>query len=130
MRSGRRQVYPLVPDFIEAFVLPNSIGAYMLYIRVRGKLRPVYAGRSDTDLRRRLLTHHRRQRATHFEYRVVTTSERAFTLECAAYHGTTGLLNLVHPARPAGTVLQCQFCSVDAIKAMHNRLVASSRCVS
>lgn len=107
----RRRVHRLSPHLIKIHVPKGKAGAYILYVRGKCGLRPVYTGRSDTDLRRRLLTHARSCRGTFFEFDLLTTVEQAYLLECAVYHGLNGATqNLIHPAKPMGSKSDCPFC--------------------
>jgi hypothetical protein len=48
---------PMTASFIRLVIPPKVIGAYILYHERRDGAHVIYAGRSDTDLRRRLLDH-------------------------------------------------------------------------
>lgn len=92
---------------VRALIPDRRAGAYLLY---RGG-RPAYAGRSDHNLRRRLLAHALDRRGDHFEYQMHRGPHAAFDLECALFHALGGgLENRIHPASPAGSAATCFIC--------------------
>lgn len=110
--------YRLAPDVIRKLVPQGSPGTY----RLHRDGHVVYLGRSDTDLRRRLLEHCLARRGDHFTWHLHTTALTAWTDECSQWHDLPLLAqNLVHPARPDGTTDRCSFCP-DTL-----RLVAAHR---
>jgi hypothetical protein len=93
-----------------ALIPESRIGSYVL---IDGD-KPVYVGRSDTCLRRRLLQHANRQRAEYFAYNIHHTRIQAYTMECALYHALIPeIRNLIHPDSPDQTAVRCSFCSPD-----------------
>lgn len=107
MLPGERS-YRLLPWLVRALVPPNVIGSYLL---LDGRA-PTYAGRSDTDLRRRLVEHSADPRARYFAFAVHATVAQAFAAECAAFHALRGATrNLIHPALPTGQRAGCPFCA-------------------
>lgn len=97
----------LSPWLVRALIPEFQIGTYSLYLN--GTV--VYVGRSDTDLRRRLVQHALSRKADYFTYDVHRTVEHAFEGECSLYHGMKGTLtNLIHPATPGYTEHMCPFC--------------------
>lgn len=97
----------LRPWLISAVLPPKRIGTYRLHRY--GCV--VYVGRSDTDLRRRLIQHADANRADFFTYDVHWTSEQAYVMECALFHNAFGeAKNKIHPATPAHQALSCPFC--------------------
>jgi len=71
----------------------------------------MYIGRSDTDLRRRILQHAAARRAEYFTYDVHHTAQHAFEVESSMYHSEQeSLTNCIHPAAPKATRAQCPFC--------------------
>ncbi|BBB00186.1 hypothetical protein RVR_7138 [Actinacidiphila reveromycinica] len=95
-------------------VEPKSIGAYLLLGHVRGAIRPLYVGRSDTCLHRRLYHHPLQGIATHFIVTPTRNPDQAYATEARWYHrhlcAGHPLLNRIHPASPAGTARRCPFC--------------------
>jgi hypothetical protein len=97
----------LTPDVIRTFVPAAQPGTYRLH-RHGGV---VYLGRSDTDLRRRLLEHALARRGDHFTWHVHSSAWAAWIDECSQWHDLPGLAeNLVHPARPDSSDDRCPFC--------------------
>ena len=106
--SEQRRLFSLEPWLIRAIVPPGLVGAYLLYRHER----PVYAGRSDSDLRTRLMSHAYNNRADYFDFDVQPDPRRAFDLECALYHALAGqTANLIHPASPVSTDAGCFVCT-------------------
>jgi hypothetical protein len=103
--------FPFADPFIE-LMTHRRPGTYVLY---HGKV-PVYVGRSDTSLRRRLATHPLRARCTHFSAVNTATRRQAFTLECLWYHqisSGTPNLNQIHPAKPSLPPATCPICALE-----------------
>lgn len=97
----------LRPWLIRAVLPPKRIGTYRLHRH--GGI--VYVGRSDTDLRRRLIQHADANRADFFTYDIHWTREQAYVMECALFHNTRHqAMNKIHPAIPAGEAVPCPFC--------------------
>ncbi|GIH28488.1 hypothetical protein Aph01nite_67980 [Acrocarpospora phusangensis] len=104
---------------IRAVIPVGLIGTYILH---RGSS-PVYVGRSDTDLRRRLLEHSARARGEYFSYDVHYTSEQAFEVECSLFHALRpALTNVLHPDRPNHLTSPCPFCLDTLGDVLGNRL--------
>lgn len=74
---------------------------------------PTDVGRSDTDLRRRLLAHAQAGKAAYFRCRPCGTQKEAFQRECVYWHSLRGspLRNKAHPDAPDGCALECPYCS-------------------
>lgn len=103
----RARSYRLLPWLVRALIPPRRVGTYVL----SNGGGPTYVGRSDNDLRERLLNHAATQKARYFTYQVYPTPEKAFIAECAAYHALKGsVTNLIHPAVPSGNKVRCPFC--------------------
>ncbi|MEO9322233.1 hypothetical protein ABFT23_02000 [Nocardioides sp. C4-1] len=110
--------YQLRPWLIRTLLPPTTIGAYVLWESDR----PVYAGRSDTSLRRRLLEHAGRRSAEYFSYDAASSVSAAFDMECSLFHALgSGLRNSIHPQRPYDRHHDCAFC---ASSVAHARLWA------
>ena len=106
--SMQRRLLSLEPWLVRALIPPGLVGTYLLY---KGGY-PIYAGRSDRDLRRRLISHAYNNRADYFEFDVHADSKQAYDVECALYHTLEGhTTNLIHPASPACTDLECFICN-------------------
>lgn len=103
----RERAYALTSWMVRALIPEARIGSYVLI----DSGEPVYVGRSDTCLRRRLLQHAHRQRAEYFAYNVHHTRIQAYTMECALYHALTPQIrNRIHPDSPDRAVVRCSFC--------------------
>ncbi|MFE3109064.1 GIY-YIG nuclease family protein [Kitasatospora indigofera] len=110
----------LSASLVRALIPPQRIGTYLLYT-ADGRL--TYIGRSDTDIRRRLLRHCADRRADYFTYDVHPNPASAYTVECALFHlGSPDATNLIHPARPNGDPIPCMFCLPQQYTARHNRI--------
>jgi len=100
------------------------MGTYLLF--ASGQTEPVYIGRSDTNLRKRLLSHAKMGRADFFDYDVQWTLEKCFIAECSAYHALLGRTsNLIHPAQPYGLKIKCPFCRSTFDQIRRNRFSQS-----
>lgn len=105
--SSRKRLLSLKPWLVRTVIPPARIGTYLLYRRAR----LAYIGRSDRDLRRRLVVHAHYGRADYFEFDLHTDVRRAFDTECALFHACVGATtNLIHPASPSGTNMRCFVC--------------------
>ncbi len=103
----------LLTSEVVSMLVPSAPGVYILG-QARPQFVPVYAGRSDTDLRRRLWAHARAGIATHFTWRICADAREAFFQECILYHLLTEthvLSNQRHPDRPAPMNTVCPLCS-------------------
>jgi len=116
-RLGRMLTRDFNPPYLslgmrdEAFSFPKeTIGNYALgEIDNAGDFIVGYVGRSDTNLRERLMTHHE-DRYSHFKFSYAKSPQEAFEKECRNFHdfgGAEVLDNDIHPAVPAGTKLSC-----------------------
>lgn len=111
--SGLRGPFTLTTAGVQQAVTGVSAGAYALgHTRSTDNMFIIeYVGRSDDDVRARLLTwaptkYHQ------FKYEYYTSSLAAYRKECDLFHDFGGLSldNDVHPARPANTNLRCARC--------------------
>lgn len=107
-----RFAFRLLPRVVRSVVPPRVIGCYILTVGND----PVYVGRSDNCLRRRLAQHGSLGPATHFLWQPCRSPVAAFNLESAWYHhlcGTAGslVLNVIHPDSPSGVRRVCPFCA-------------------
>ncbi|MFI6448825.1 GIY-YIG nuclease family protein [Kitasatospora sp. NPDC050543] len=108
---------------MRTLIPPQRIGTYVLYI---ADGRPIYIGRSDIDVRRRLLRHCTDRRADYFTYDVHPSAASAYMVECALYHLLTpDASNRIHPARPEGHPVPCTFCLPQQQEARRNRIHAT-----
>ncbi len=111
----------LSPWLIRAAIPARLIGTYVLY-RQRS---PVYIGRSDTDLRRRLLEHSAHPRGDYFTYDIHPSPSQAFEVECSLFHALRSeLSNVLHPHRPHHRAEVCPFCADTLADILNARLRA------
>ena len=92
-------------------VTRTSPGYYKLYAihpRDGGIVR--YVGRSDSDVRMRLLQHADEGRYRWFEFDYATSPKDAFEHECRLWHRHQPPDNNLHPDRPTGTNWKCPVC--------------------
>ncbi|HEX8691415.1 MAG TPA: hypothetical protein VF746_03145 [Longimicrobium sp.] len=104
-----RHAFPLRPAVIRALVGAGNPGVYLLLRDGR----PMYVGRSDTCVQTRLATHPYLGVADHFVWQPCRSPLHAFHMESYWYHSLQDAgraANLIHPARPAGTLEPCPFC--------------------
>jgi hypothetical protein len=98
----------LRPWLVRALIPPRLIGTYVLYT-AHG--RPIYVGRSDTDVRRRLLRHCTDRHGDYFTYDMHHTTVNAYDVECALFHLLAAeVSNRIHPDRPDFHPTTCAFC--------------------
>jgi hypothetical protein len=99
--------YALRPSLIRALIPEHVLGTYVLW----SPSAPVYVGRSDTSLRRRLLEHARTWPDIYFTYDVAFSAEDAYTLECSLFHALgEHTSNVDHPQRADTDHPPCPFC--------------------
>ena len=103
----------LTPNNVSQNVERQSKGSYQLgFIDPGGDFLPLYPGRSDTDVRRRLLEHARAAIFTHFRFFPTRRVKEAYLRECRDYHllREQGITNIIHPRRPRHLHYECPFC--------------------
>lgn len=123
--SLQPRTYRLVPWVIRALIPHHLPGTYTLF----NTTGTIYTGRSDTDLRRRLVEHARTGRAEYFDFDPHRSVGAAYLTECASYHALgTGLQNAIHPAAPRGTTETCPFCRLAALDTIAARLRPGTPC--
>lgn len=92
--TGRR--FRLSPWLVRALIPDGVIGVYVLW----SPTAPVYVGRSDTSLRRRLLEHARTWPDVFFAFDVAFSPEDAYRMECCLFHALGDrTTNIDHPQR-------------------------------
>jgi hypothetical protein len=107
MMRATYRAFRLEPWLVRALIGERHAGTYLLYRR--GK--PVYAGRSDRDLRKRLMTHAHHATGDHFGFSVHPDAGRAYDMECALFHTLHDITtNRIHPASPKGGDRRCFIC--------------------
>lgn len=93
----RAHPMPMKAPFIRLALPPKVIGAYVLYHERSDGAYAIYAGRSDTDLRRRLLNHPVRT-ADAFVPIPCTTPREAYLAELFLYRLLNPIYNNITPA--------------------------------
>lgn len=110
--------YVFVDTEMQAEVRDDKIGNYALgYENDNGSFLVKYVGRSDTDLRRRLIEHYNnRETYEFFKFKYAKSVEDTFIEECRNYHDfgeSKSLDNERHPDRPDGKkYLTCPYCDI------------------
>lgn len=110
--TGARLAFRFTPAAIRLCIPCQVVGSYLLL----DDRHPVYIGRSDTCLRRRLESHPLLGAATHVVWEAASTPDKAFLSEAFWFHELRRhhlVINLVHPARPAGSDRNCPYCRAD-----------------
>ncbi|MBD8522362.1 hypothetical protein [Lysinibacillus fusiformis] len=100
-----------LPEVIRNVVQTDRPGVYVLGNDKNG-FQNGYVGRSDTCLRRRLLTHNYLYEYEYFIFIYTKTPQQAFWLESQWWHNCqeSGISNFIHPASPSGSGLECPYC--------------------
>ncbi len=110
---GMGEPFPLNEGEVSARVASAMIGNYALgYIGGDGGFFPQYAGRSDHDVKGRLLEWQKDGSYAAFKFSYAATVREAFEKECRNFHDFSNMDNEVHPARPQGMDWECQCCEV------------------
>ncbi len=93
-------------DDISFHDVEDEPGVYIFFDEKDGE--PVYVGRSDTSLFRRM----EKRGYRYYRYKHCDTPEEAWIWECEYYHKHKDILeNINHPARPAGVGdVPCPIC--------------------
>jgi hypothetical protein len=117
--NGTR-AWQLAPWVIRALIPPAVLGVYLLgEPSSAGRFVFQYVGRSDTDLRRRLLQHCSAASALFFRHVLCIDRLTAFRMECYFWHAAEGehtVANLIHPAAPRGTDVSCPYCFLGDVR--------------
>lgn len=115
--------YALKPWLIRALIPEGVMGTYVLW----SPSAPVYVGRSDTSLRRRLLEHARQWPDIYFTFDEASSPEDAYAMECSLFHALgEHTSNIDHPQRVAADDPPCLFCMDTVLAITSNRLVLPS----
>lgn len=118
--STKRFAFRLTPSAIRAMVPERCIGVYILFRNDT----PIYVGRSDHCLRRRLSTHNHLWEATHVSWEFTPTVQQAYVLEAHLFHQRRDhLINKIHPASPEGSSTSCPFCVRNTEQALARAFV-------
>lgn len=104
------EIRNLTEDSVRAEVERRIPGSYSLGRFKKGRPLVLYVGRSDLDLRRRLLQHARTRRFQWYTFEPTLTIFEAFRLECRGWHYYSSIINTIHPDAPAGLPYLCPYC--------------------
>lgn len=111
------RAWALSPWAVRNTVPEGVPGVYILgKFDMRAGFTPVYVGRSDSDVRIRLLSHCATAAGRYFLARTCACAKEAFHRECFYWHalrGSEGLLNSYHPDSPSGLCLTCPYCAAE-----------------
>lgn len=103
--------YPLNFDKVASVVRQRRPGVFALgYNGNRGAFYVNYIGRSDADLRQRLLDLIGSD--TSFKFAVLDSAEAAFMRECDLFHAFRPRGNRLHPGRPPASGWTCPNCGL------------------
>ena len=108
-------MYEFNKEVIETLLEDGLIGNYALGNKSNnGSFIVNYVGRSDTDLKKRLMQHlDENHTYSYFKYSVAHSVKEAYFKECKNYHDFGAgvyLDNKNHPARPDGVKEACPYC--------------------
>lgn len=106
--------YRLTPRRVRQVIPENVTGFYRLGNIEDGEFWTKYFGRSDRDLRSRLMAHSRnRPKIAYFRPVVTGNIRRAYELECREWHLRGDQVeNHIHPARPRHIDYHCPYCDL------------------
>ena len=109
--TGLNGPFALQAVEIDREISRTSAGVYILdRSHEEGPFHISYVGRSDTDLKARLLEHGAKYKRFKYEYHA--TPEEAFARECDLYHDFNPPSTIAHPPRPHGSKWKCARCKV------------------
>lgn len=107
-----RGPYALTDPVIDQEVSQQGPGAYVLeQSSDLVNFRPMYVGRSDTNINNQLHVHVGSYKRFRYEY--CASAQSAFEKECDLYHEVRPHDNAVHPRRPSGTPWHCPHCRLS-----------------
>lgn len=105
---------------VRALIPEGLPGTYVLW----DEDKPRYVGRSDTNLRRRLLEHSLNWPGAYFTFDVAHGAGFAFDMECSLFHALSDqTVNRNHPQRPT-LESDCPFCAATVKRITGARLAA------
>lgn len=108
------EAHKLTRERVRDVVPRGRPGFYRLGNVIDGHFYTSYFGRSDACLLERLFKHEKKGRGPYFLPRPTETVEEAHHLECLFYHLEQDFTrNMNHPARPAGTEIECPYCEFE-----------------
>lgn len=87
--------------------VPESKGIYFLGNLNNGRFEIGYVGRSDSSLKKRLLSHNHKDKFTFFAFKTVKTKREAFLLETEYWYlSKNSMLNKIHPDVPKYLIIE------------------------
>ena len=107
--------YKLDIDTVNKTITKTSAGNYALGYTKDKTFYVKYVGRSDSDLKARLLSHVASGKYDRFKYSYATSPKATFEKECQNFHDfgeTKKLDNDIHPDRPNGSGWECPVCDI------------------
>lgn len=103
--------YPLSFDKVASVVKPRRPGVFALGYKGDGGVFFVnYIGRSDSDLRERLLEFIGSD--VSFKFEVAASAQEAFMRECELFHAFRPRGNRMHPSRAPASEWKCPRCAL------------------
>ena len=114
------KIYKLTKSVISSLFEKSKIGIYVLGNYTNDYFKVGYVGRSDTDLRYRLLQHSKNNQYSYFYYIATNTIFEAFKLECREWHRFFNIKNSIHPDAPNNIPYICPYC--NGAKEIHQGL--------
>jgi hypothetical protein len=121
--SGRQKVaesprldmkgsYELTAEEVERIVDDGRIGNYALGHRSSEEKSFIvdYVGRSDSDVKSRLLYWVENSKRPRFKYSYASSAKEAFEKECCNYHDFSPSDNDIHPDKPKDKNYKCPVC--------------------
>lgn len=96
---------PFLITEVPYHVEPQTMGVYVLSRSPNG--RPIYVGRSDSDLQLRIISSSSQGDYRYFWFDYASSPMDAYKYECELYHGFNPPDNSVHPAVPPNMNWRC-----------------------
>jgi hypothetical protein len=98
--------FDLIKNIDEYEIIAKS--PYGVYILSKTGKKPHYVGRSDNDLKGRILRSVKEKRCSYFWAQETSSPMQAYKLECKYYHKYEEIVvNEIHPDVPDGTNWRC-----------------------
>lgn len=107
--------YKLESETVNKTITKKSASNYALGYTNDKTFIVKYVGRSDSDLKARLLSHISNGKYKEFKYSYATSPKTAFEKECQNFHDfgeTKKLDNDIHPDRPNRSGWECPICDI------------------